>query len=82
MRGVFAIYSSTLGILERYAGLSDVDKPIIRQFLADIGNQEITSVADDAQMIIRDLVLNSRSVKPFIFLNQQAAWEYRDLFSD
>jgi hypothetical protein len=69
-----------LGILERYAGLSDVDKPIIRQFLADIGNQEITSVADDAQMIIRDLVLNSRSVKPFIFLNQQAAWEYRDLF--
>jgi hypothetical protein len=69
-----------LGIEQKYSRLKNGDKKIINEFIADLGTMEITSISDDVQMIIRDIALNQTNPKPFIFLNQQAAWDYKDLF--
>ncbi|MCB0752473.1 MAG: aminotransferase class I/II-fold pyridoxal phosphate-dependent enzyme, partial [Ignavibacteriae bacterium] len=37
--------------------------------------------ADDVQMIIRD-ILSDRHLMPYILFNEQASWEYKDLFPD
>ena len=42
---------------------------------------EITSIADDVQMIIRD-ILSDRHLMPYILFNAEASWEYKDLFPD
>jgi aspartate/methionine/tyrosine aminotransferase len=69
-----------LGIEHKYNLLNEKEQQVIKDFIAGLGNQDKTSISDDVQMIVRDLILNHDSVKPFIFLNQQAAWEYKDLF--
>ena len=79
-KGRFRNLLIDLGIEKKYEQKSDEDKQIIREFISGLGNLEKTSISDDVQMIIRDLVLNRNNAKPFIFLNQQAAWEYKDLF--
>ncbi len=79
-KGRFRNLLIDLGIEKKYEQKSEEDKQIIREFISGLGNLEKTSISDDVQMIIRDLVLNRNQVKPFIFLNQQAAWEYKDLF--
>ena len=79
-KGRFRNLLIDLGIEEKYSNLNRKEQKIIKAFIAGLGNLEKTSISDDVQMIIRDLVLNPFAAKPFIFLNQQAAWEYKDLF--
>ena len=79
-KGRFRNLLIDLGIEARYNKLNREQQKIIKEFISNLGNLEKTSISDDVQMIIRDLVLNQFSAKPFIFLNQQAAWEYKDLF--
>jgi aspartate/methionine/tyrosine aminotransferase len=79
-KGRFRNLLIDLGIEQKYAQKSEEEQQIIREFISGLGNLEKTSISDDVQMIIRDLVLNRDHAKPFIFLNQQAAWEYKDLF--
>ncbi len=78
-KGRFRNLLIDLGIEAKYNQKSKAEQKIIKEFIAGLGNLEKTSISDDAQMIIRDVVLNRFEVKPFIFLNQQAAWEYKDL---
>ncbi|MBN2010218.1 aminotransferase class I/II-fold pyridoxal phosphate-dependent enzyme [candidate division KSB1 bacterium] len=79
-KGRFRNLLIDLGIEAKYSKLNKNEQQIIKAFMANLGNLAKTSISDDVQMIIRDLVLNRFTVKPFIFLNQQAAWEYQDLF--
>ena len=78
-KGRFRNLLIDLEIEEKYNRQSKTGQKIIKEFISGLGNLEKTSISDDAQMIIRDVVLNEEGVKPFIFLNQQAAWEYKDL---
>ena len=71
-----------LGIEDKYNKKGSADKNIINEFISNLGNLEKTSISDDVQMIIRDLLFyKNRTPNPFIFFNQEAAWEYKDLFS-
>jgi aspartate/methionine/tyrosine aminotransferase len=79
-KGRFRNLLIDLGIEKKYKEKSEAEQQIIKEFISGLGNLEKTSISDDVQMIIRDLVLNQSQPKPFIFLNQQAAWEYNDLF--
>ena len=79
-KGRFCNLLIDLGIEKKYEQKTEEEQQIIREFISGLGNLEKTSISDDVQMILRDLVLNRGAVKPFIFLNQQAAWEYKDLF--
>ncbi len=79
-KGRFRNLLIDLGIETKYNRLNKEEQKIIKEFVSNLGNLEKTSISDDVQMIIRDIVLNVFSAKPFIFLNQQAAWEYKDLF--
>ncbi|MCK4700822.1 MAG: aminotransferase class I/II-fold pyridoxal phosphate-dependent enzyme, partial [Bacteroidales bacterium] len=70
-----------LGIEEKYNKKDPAGKQIINEFISSLGNLEKTSISDDVQMIIRDLLFyKNRRPNPFIFFNQEAAWEYKDLF--
>lgn len=70
-----------LGIEEQYNKKDTDDKKNIKEFISNLGNLEKTSISDDVQMIIRDLLFwEKRKPNPFIFFNQEAAWEYKDLF--
>ena len=70
-----------LGIEEKYNEKDTAGKQIINEFISNLGNLEKTSISDDVQMIIRDLLFyKNRRPNPFIFFNQEAAWEYKDLF--
>ncbi|MBK7980951.1 MAG: aminotransferase class I/II-fold pyridoxal phosphate-dependent enzyme [Ignavibacteriae bacterium] len=70
-----------LGIKEAYENKSETEKDIIKEFISNLSNLEITSVADDVQMIIRD-ILSDRVLMPYILFNQEASWEYKDLFPE
>jgi hypothetical protein len=72
-----------LGVYKDYMNKSEEDKKIIREFISDLGNMDKTSISDDVQMIIRDLLFNKESQpKPYIVYNKVLAWEYTDLFSE
>lgn len=80
-KGRFQNFLIDLGIYEKYKSLDDEKQGIIKDFIAGLGNLNHTSVGDDVQMIIRDLLFfNDRQPNPFIFFNEEASWEYRDLF--
>lgn len=68
-----------LDIRESYEGKTPWEQQVIRDFLSNLGNLDITSIADDVQMIIRDILPGS-SLEPYILFNTDAAWEYRDIF--
>ena len=70
-----------LGVKEAYDKKSADDKTIIKEFISNLSNMEITSIADDVQMIIRD-ILSDRHLMPYILFNSEASWEYKDLFPD
>ncbi|MFZ1291328.1 MAG: aminotransferase class I/II-fold pyridoxal phosphate-dependent enzyme [Melioribacteraceae bacterium] len=70
-----------LGIKESFENKSESEKEIIKEFISNLSNLEITSVADDVQMIIRD-ILSDRVLMPYILFNQEASWEYKDLFPE
>ncbi|MFO8001399.1 MAG: aminotransferase class I/II-fold pyridoxal phosphate-dependent enzyme [Marinilabilia sp.] len=72
-----------LGVYKDFEKLSEKDQKVIKEFISDLGNLDKTSIADDVQMIIRDLLFyRERSPKPYIIYNKVLAWEYTDLFSD
>ncbi|NPA36802.1 MAG: aminotransferase class I/II-fold pyridoxal phosphate-dependent enzyme, partial [Chlorobi bacterium] len=72
-----------LGVYKDYEKLNDADKEIIKGFISDLGNLEKTSIADDVQMIVRDLLFFKDGIpKPYIIYNKVLAWEYTDLFAD
>jgi len=70
-----------LGIKEAYDSKSKEEQTIIKEFISNLNNMEITSIADDVQMIIRD-ILSDRHLMPYILFNSEASWEYKDLFPD
>lgn len=70
-----------LGIKEEYNNKSEAEKLIIKEFVSNLSNMDITSIADDVQMIIRD-ILSDRHLMPYILFNSKASWEYKDLFPD
>ena len=70
-----------LGVKETFDKKSASDQVIIKEFVSNLSNMEITSIADDVQMIIRD-ILSDRHLMPYILFNSEASWEYKDLFPD
>ena len=80
-RGRLMNFLIDLGIDQEYMKRPEKEQRIIREFISGLANIERTSVSDDVQMIIRDLLFyNNRKPNPFIFYNQEASWEYKDLF--
>ncbi|MBN2637482.1 MAG: aminotransferase class I/II-fold pyridoxal phosphate-dependent enzyme [Bacteroidales bacterium] len=71
-----------LGILEKYNTLNDKEKTIIQEFISNLTNLKKTSISDDVQMIIRDVLFGKEDkvLKPYILFNKYASWEYMDLF--
>jgi hypothetical protein len=80
-RGRFRNFLIDLGIKDRYDQKNPADQEIIKDFLSKLGTLDKTSVSDDVQMIIRDLLFwKGRQPNPFIYFVEEASWEYRDLF--
>ncbi|MBN2614553.1 MAG: aminotransferase class I/II-fold pyridoxal phosphate-dependent enzyme [Bacteroidales bacterium] len=71
-----------LGILDKYNTLSEKEKNIIQEFISNLTNLKKTSISDDVQMIIRDVLFGKEDkvLKPYILFNKYASWEYLDLF--
>jgi len=82
-KGRFRNILLDLGILDEYLKLDDAGQNIIKEFISAMAGMEQTSISDDVQMIIRDLLFNpNANPKPYVIFIQQLAWEYRDLFPD
>ena len=80
-RGRFRNFLIDLGIKDRFDQKNPADQEIIKDFLSKLGTLDKTSVSDDVQMIIRDLLFwKGRQPNPFIYFVEEASWEYRDLF--
>jgi ribosomal protein RSM22 (predicted rRNA methylase) len=48
-----------------------------------LANLDKTSISDDVQMIIRDIMFHSdTSLRPYILYDKDLSWEYQDLFPD
>ncbi|MFA8449710.1 MAG: aminotransferase class I/II-fold pyridoxal phosphate-dependent enzyme [Bacteroidales bacterium] len=72
-----------LGVEHEYNLLKSGEKEIVREFFSNLSNSEKTSIADDVQMIIRDLLMShNEKPKPYIIYNENLAWEYTDLFPE
>lgn len=54
---------------------------IIKRFISDLANLDKTSISDDVQMIIRDL-LKDEKPRPYILFNPNVTWEYKDLLPE
>ena len=78
-RGRFRNFLIDLGIVAKYDLLNNEEQEIVREFVGALGNLDRTSVSDDVQMIIRDLLFSHYPLRPFVFLNRTASWEYTDL---
>lgn len=82
-KGRFRNVLIDLGVYKDYENLNEEHQKIIKEFISDLGNLDMTSIADDVQMIIRDLLFyRDRTPKPYIIYNKVLAWEYTDLFDD
>jgi len=68
-----------LGVYDKYQSKTEEEKTVIKEFLSNLANLDITSIADDVQMIVRDIVFRD-TLKPYILFNTEASWEYKDLF--
>ena len=78
-KGRFTNFLIDIGIDEDYKKKSAAEQKIIKEFISNLANLDITSIADDVQMIIRDILFDA-VLKPYILFNADAAWEYKDLF--
>jgi len=79
--GRFANFLIDLGIKEQYDKKSTEHKNIIKSFVSDLANLDKTSISDDVQMIIRDIMFHrDSSLRPYILYNKDLSWEYQDLF--
>ncbi len=82
-KGRYEKFLIDLGIRDKYFALGEEDRDIVKNFLSALGNLNQTSVSDDVQMIIRDLLFNPAGrPKPYIIFNAVQAWEYKDLLPD
>ena len=82
-KGRFRNILIDLGVYKDYERLNAADKEVIKGFISDLGNLEKTSIADDVQMIVRDLLFFKDSIpKPYIIYNKVLSWEYTDLFAE
>ncbi len=81
-KGRFKNFLIDLGILEKYESLTAVDQDIIKDFVSNLANLNKTSISDDVQMIIRDVLFgkDGKVLKPYILFNKYSSWEYLDLF--
>lgn len=77
--GRFTNFLIDIGINDAYQKKSPKEREIIKEFISNLANLDITSIADDVQMIIRDILFNAL-LKPYIVFNTEASWEYKDLF--
>ena len=77
--GRFTNFLIDIGINEEYQNKSAEQKNVVKEFISNLANLDITSIADDVQMIIRDLLFDAL-LKPYIVFNTEASWEYKDLF--
>ena len=55
------------------------NRKVVKEFISNLANLDITTIADDVQMIIRDILFHA-ILKPYIVFNTEASWEYKDLF--
>ena len=78
-KGRFTNFLIDIGIDEAYQKKSASEQKTIKEFISNLANLDITSIADDVQMIIRDILFDA-VLKPYILFNADAAWEYKDLF--
>ncbi len=79
--GRFNNFLIDLGIKEQYEKKTPEQKNIIKSFISDLSNLNKTSISDDVQMIIRDIMFHSESsLRPYILYNKDLSWEYQDLF--
>jgi hypothetical protein len=78
-KGRFTNFLIDIGINEEYQKKTPEQQKVIKEFVSSLANQDITSIADDVQMIIRDLLFDA-VLRPYIIFNTDAAWEYKDLF--
>ncbi len=81
-QGRFNNFLIDLGIFEKYSGLGKKDQNIIKEFISNLSNLNKTSISDDVQMIIRDVLFGKEDkvLKPYILFNKYSSWEYMDLF--
>jgi len=80
-KGRFANFLIDLGIKDDYDLKSPEEQEIIKSFISDLANLDKTSISDDVQMIIRDILFHTeKSLRPYILYNKDLAWEYQDLF--
>lgn len=78
-KGRFTNFLIDIGINEEYKKKSVEEQNTIKEFISNLANLDITSIADDVQMIIRDILFDA-VLKPYILFNTEASWEYKDLF--
>jgi hypothetical protein len=78
-KGRFTNFLIDIGIKEEFDKRSAEEKQTIKEFISNLANLSITSIADDVQMIIRDILFDA-VLKPYILFNELASWEYKDLF--
>ncbi len=80
-KGRFSNFLIDLGINEKYNALSEKDQDIIKEFLSNLSNLSKTSITDDVQMIIRDVLFGKEDkiLRPYILFNKYSSWEYMDL---
>ena len=71
-----------LDILEKFNSLPPKEQHIIKEFISNLTNLKKTSISDDVQMIIRDVLFGKEDkvLKPYILFNKYSSWEYLDLF--
>ncbi|PKP08796.1 MAG: hypothetical protein CVU09_14705 [Bacteroidetes bacterium HGW-Bacteroidetes-4] len=81
-KGRFSNFLIDLGIFEKYNSLSAKEQDIIKEFLSSLSNLSKTSISDDVQMIIRDVLFGKEDkvLRPYILFNKYSSWEYMDLF--
>jgi len=80
-KGRFQNFLIDLGILQEYQKCTDEEKNTIKAFISDLANLDKTTITDDVQMIIRDILMHdANKLRPYILYAADASWEYMDLF--
>jgi hypothetical protein len=78
-KGRFTNFLIDIGVNDAYQKKSPEEQKVIKEFVSSLSNLDITTIADDVQMIIRDILFHA-VLKPYILFNTEASWEYKDLF--
>ncbi len=81
-KGRFTNFLIDLGINDKYQAASPKEQEVIKEFISGLSGLNKTSISDDVQMIIRDVLFGKEDkvLKPYILFNKYSSWEYMDLF--